>query len=95
VLTSGLDFHLVPLIPKAKCNRGSVGQPTLIVAQMLTYGIKYSIIDTVRYYCISSFPLRGLRFNFVPSMKYVGFNYESLALIQYFPRTQIYLNGFP
>ena len=92
MLTSGLDFHLVPEIPKAKYNKGTVGQPTLIVTLMLAYGTKYNIIDTI-FYCFSSFSLRELRFNCMLSMKYVGFNYESLALIQYFPRTQIYLNG--
>ena len=72
------------MIPKAK-HKGAVGQPTLIVALMLAYGIKYRIIDTICYYCISSFLLRVLRFNFMLSVKYVGFNYESLALIKYFP----------
>ena len=80
MLTSGLDFHLVHVIPKAKCNEGTVTQPTLIVTLILAYGTKYSIIDTICH-CFISFSLRGLPFNFMLSMKSVDFNYESLALI--------------
>jgi len=46
VLTSGLDFYLVPVIPKAKYNIGTVAKPTLIVTLMLAYGTNYITLLT-------------------------------------------------
>jgi hypothetical protein len=76
VWTSGVDFHLVPVIPMTKYNKVTVAQPTLIVPLILAAGTKCNIIDTI-YYWFSSFSFRGLLFNFILSVKYVGFNYES------------------
>ena len=44
MLTSGLDFHLVPVTPKAKYIETTVVKPTLIITLMLAHGTNYSVI---------------------------------------------------